>query len=119
MTGLVTDSRAQVTRLRQEAHEFRFKYGYDIPVHVLAKRIADIAQVRCGGWVEEEEAVRTRCCMHGFCGWVGGWVGGWVEEDEPRCCMLWVLWVTVCLRAALRFTLSFSYQPNHPSSLSM
>lgn len=46
MTGLVTDSRAQVTRLRQEAHEFRFKYGYDIPVHVLAKRIADIAQVR-------------------------------------------------------------------------
>jgi 20S proteasome subunit alpha 1 len=45
MTGLVTDSRAQVTRLRQEAHEFRFKYGYDVPVHVLAKRIADIAQV--------------------------------------------------------------------------
>lgn len=35
----------QVTRLRQEAHEFRFKYGYDVPVHVLAKRIADIAQV--------------------------------------------------------------------------
>lgn len=46
-----------MTRLRQEAHEFRFKYGYDIPVHVLAKRIADIAQVRglgsvdwCGAW---------------------------------------------------------------------
>lgn len=35
----------QVTRLRQEAHEFRFKNGYDVPVHVLAKRIADIAQV--------------------------------------------------------------------------
>ncbi|KAM3568226.1 hypothetical protein VYU27_009646 [Nannochloropsis oceanica] len=45
MTGMTTDSRAQVTRLRSEAHEFRFKYGYDIPVHVLAKRIADIAQV--------------------------------------------------------------------------
>ena len=48
MTGMTTDSRAQVTRLRQEAHEFRFKYGYDIPVHVLAKRIADIAQVERG-----------------------------------------------------------------------
>jgi 20S proteasome alpha/beta subunit len=46
MTGMTTDSRAQVTRLRSEAHEFRFKYGFDIPVHVLAKRIADIAQVR-------------------------------------------------------------------------
>lgn len=37
-----------MTRLRQEAHEFRFKYGYDIPIHVLAKRIADIAQVFLG-----------------------------------------------------------------------
>lgn len=31
--------------MRYEAAEFQFKYGYGIPVHVLAKRIADIAQV--------------------------------------------------------------------------
>mmetsp|Transcript_14745 Transcript_14745/g.21559 ORF Transcript_14745/g.21559 Transcript_14745/m.21559 type:complete len:248 (-) Transcript_14745:456-1199(-) len=45
VTGLSADCRAQVQRARYEANDFRFKYGYDIPVHVLAKRIADIAQV--------------------------------------------------------------------------
>lgn len=45
MTGLITDSKAQVQRARQEASEFRFKYGYDIPVAHLAKRVADINQV--------------------------------------------------------------------------
>jgi 20S proteasome alpha/beta subunit len=34
-----------VQRLRYEAHEFEFKYGYKVPCHVLAKRIADVAQV--------------------------------------------------------------------------
>ena len=33
------------------------------------------------GWEEENEAVRTRCCMLGD-GWVGGWVGGWVREER-------------------------------------
>jgi len=45
MTGLTADERAQVTRLRYEANEFKFNYGYDMPVHVLAKRIADLCQV--------------------------------------------------------------------------
>merc|ERR1712070_11421 len=45
MAGLTADCRVQVSRMRQEAHEFKFKFGYDMPVHVLAKRIADICQV--------------------------------------------------------------------------
>lgn len=44
--GDAADCRVQVTRMRQEAHEFKFKYGYDMPVHVLAQRIADLCQVR-------------------------------------------------------------------------
>ncbi len=44
-TGMIADCKAQVQRLRYEAADFQFKFGYSIPVHVLAKRIADIAQV--------------------------------------------------------------------------
>lgn len=32
-------------RARFEAADFQFKYGYPIPVHALARRIADVAQV--------------------------------------------------------------------------
>ena len=45
MTGLNTDAKSQVTNLRRIAHEFRFDYGYDIPVDVLARKIADKAQI--------------------------------------------------------------------------
>jgi 20S proteasome subunit alpha 1 len=34
-----------VQRLRYEAHEFENKFGYKVPCHLLAKRIADVAQV--------------------------------------------------------------------------
>jgi len=43
--GMTADCKAQVQRARYEAAEFQMKYGYPVPVHVLAKRIADIAQV--------------------------------------------------------------------------
>jgi len=45
VTGRIADCKAQVQRARYEAADYQFKYGYSIPVHVLAKRIADIAQV--------------------------------------------------------------------------
>lgn len=45
MTGMVADARYAVQRLRNEAAEFKYNYGYEIPVSYLAKRAADIAQI--------------------------------------------------------------------------
>ena len=45
-TGLTADCKAAITRVRYEASDFQYKYGYAIPVHVLAKRVADLNQVR-------------------------------------------------------------------------
>ncbi|KAK0790294.1 Proteasome subunit YC7alpha/Y8 (protease yscE subunit 7) [Friedmanniomyces endolithicus] len=45
MTGSIADARASASRARGEAAEFRYKYGYEMPCDVLAKRLANISQV--------------------------------------------------------------------------
>jgi 20S proteasome subunit alpha 1 len=44
-TGRTADARVYVQRARFEAADFQRKYGYEVPVDFLTKRMADIAQV--------------------------------------------------------------------------
>eukprot|EP00262_Sarcandra_glabra_P020059 TRINITY_DN787_c0_g1_i1.p1 TRINITY_DN787_c0_g1~~TRINITY_DN787_c0_g1_i1.p1 ORF type:complete len:247 (-),score=40.92 TRINITY_DN787_c0_g1_i1:202-942(-) len=44
-TGMTADARSLVQQARKEAADFRFKWGYEMPVDVLAKWIADKSQI--------------------------------------------------------------------------
>ncbi len=45
MTGPLPDSLSAVTKARSIAAEFQYNYGYPIPVHYLAKKVADENQI--------------------------------------------------------------------------
>lgn len=45
MTGIIPDCKAVVRKAREFAAEFEFEHGYTIPVHYLARKVADEAQI--------------------------------------------------------------------------
>lgn len=45
LTGNMADAKSLIQRARYEAGQWTFDYGYSAPSHVIAKRMADLAQV--------------------------------------------------------------------------
>lgn len=44
-TGSIADARNLALRARAEAAEFKYKYGYEMPVQSIAKRMANMSQL--------------------------------------------------------------------------
>lgn len=57
-TGSLPDSRNILVRMRQFASDFRFDFGYEIPIHILADKIAEFAQL-----YTQEAYMRPLCCI--------------------------------------------------------
>lgn len=45
VTGRLADARVHVQRARYEASQFAYKFGYEVPIDVLTKRIGDLNQL--------------------------------------------------------------------------
>ena len=61
------DSRAKVKRARLEAARFQQDYNYEIPVDMLSKRMADLAQVKTQkAWVRPLGCGELMCSVSFF-----------------------------------------------------
>lgn len=62
-TGLIADSRSLVARARHEASNYAYKHAHPIPIDMLARRVANLAQVST-----QEAGMRPMACMLTFIG---------------------------------------------------
>jgi 20S proteasome subunit alpha 1 len=63
MPLIEADIQARLERIRYEANEFKYDNGYPMPVHALARRVADLCQVST-----QEASSRALACVMLFIG---------------------------------------------------